>query len=99
MSFDRFLQMRILNPLAMHDSRALMVKAREVKEQLSVEPEIRTNALLSTGEVVDVPTNSRDFAQMTQPLVDKTLTACRKALSDANLKPRDLDGVVMMRST
>ena len=33
---------------------------------------------------------------MTQPLVDKTLTACRKALSDANLKPRDLDGVVMV---
>src|SRR4029450_9557152 len=49
-----------------------------------------------TGEVVDVPTASRDFAQMTQPLVDKTLTACRKALSDANLKPRDLDGVVMV---
>ena len=88
-------QARLL-PLSQHDSRALMVKAREVKEQLSVEPEIRTNALLSTGEVVDVPTNSRDFAQMTQPLVDKTLTACRKALSDANLKPRDLDGVVMV---
>ncbi len=88
-------QARLL-PLSQHDSRALMVKAREVKEQLSVEPEIRTNALLSTGEVVDVPTSSRDFAQMTQPLVDKTLTACRKALSDANLKPRDLDGVVMV---
>ena len=88
-------QARLL-PLSQHDSRALMVKAREVKEQLSVEPEIRTNALLSTGEVVDVPTASRDFAQMTQPLVDKTLTACRKALSDANLKPRDLDGVVMV---
>ncbi len=88
-------QARLL-PLSQHDSRALMVKAREVKEQLSVEPEIRTNAVLSTGEVVDVPTTSRDFAQMTQPLVDKTLTACRKALSDANLKPRDLDGVVMV---
>ena len=88
-------QARLL-PLSQHDSRALMVKAREVKEQLSVEPEIRTNAVLSTGEVVDVPTTSRDFAQMTQPLVDKTLTACRKALSDANLKPRDLNGVVMV---
>ena len=49
-------QARLL-PLSQHDSRALMVKAREVKEQLSVEPEIRTNALLSTGEVVDVPTS------------------------------------------
>ena len=36
-----------------------MVKAREVKERLSVETEVRANALLSTGEVVDVPAASR----------------------------------------
>jgi molecular chaperone HscA len=85
-----------LLPLSPHDGRALMVKAREVKERLSVEPELRTNAVLSTGEVVDVPTTSREFAQMTQQLVDKTLTACRKALSDAGLKPQQIDGVVMV---
>ena len=33
---------------------------------------------------------------MTQPLVDKTLAACRKALHDAGLKPTDIDGVVMV---
>jgi molecular chaperone HscA len=88
-------QARLL-PLSLHDGRALMVKAREVKERLSVEPELRTNAVLSTGEVVDVPTTSREFAKMTQPLVDKTLAACRKALSDAGLKPQQIDGVVMV---
>ena len=85
-----------LLPLSQHDSRALMVKAREVKERLSVEPDIRANAVLTTGEVVDVPATSREFARMTQPLVDKTLTACRKALYDAGIKPADVDGVVMV---
>ena len=85
-----------LLPLSQHDSRALMAKAREVKERLSVDPEIRANAVLTTGEVVDVPATSREFARMTQPLVDKTLTACRKALYDAGITPADVDGVVMV---
>ncbi|HQR55696.1 MAG TPA: Fe-S protein assembly chaperone HscA [Burkholderiaceae bacterium] len=85
-----------LLPLSAHDSRTLMVKAREVKERLSVETEVRANALLSTGEVVDVPADSQTFARMTQPLIDKTLAACRKALQDAGLKATDIDGVVMV---
>jgi molecular chaperone HscA len=85
-----------LLPLSQHDSRALMVKARDVKERLSADLEIRANAVLSTGEVVDVPTTSREFARMTQPLVDKTLAACRKALQDAEIKPAQIDGVVMV---
>ncbi len=85
-----------LLPLSAHDSRTLMVKAREVKERLSVETEVRANALLSTGEVVDVPAMSQEFTRMTQPLVDKTLAACRKALHDARLQPADIDGVVMV---
>jgi molecular chaperone HscA len=85
-----------LLPLSAHDSRTLMVKAREVKERLSVETEVRANALLSTGEVVDVPADSQVFARMTQPLIDKTLAACRKALQDSGLKTTDIDGVVLV---
>jgi molecular chaperone HscA len=85
-----------LLPLSAHDSRTLMVKAREVKERLSVETEVRANALLSTGEVVDVPADSQAFARMTQPLIDKTLAACRKAVQDAGLRTTDIDGVVMV---
>jgi molecular chaperone HscA len=85
-----------LAPLSQQDARTLMVKARDVKERLSSEPEIRANAVLSSGEVVDLPATSREFAQMTQPLVDKTLVACRKALTDAGLQPQDIDGVVMV---
>jgi molecular chaperone HscA len=85
-----------LLPLSLQDARTLMVKARDVKERLSVDPEVQANAVLSTGEVVDVPATSREFGRMTQPLVDKTLAACRKALHDAGLQPTEVDGVVMV---
>lgn len=85
-----------LTPMSIHDTRLLMMKAREVKEALSVEPEVRANAVLSTGEVVDVATSGAEFARMTQPLVDKTLNACRKALRDAQLTTEKINGVVMV---
>jgi len=85
-----------LLPLSAQDTRLLMVKAREAKERMSTEPEVRVNAVLSTGEVIDQTLTSREFARMTQPLVQKTLSACRNALRDANLKTNQIDGVVMV---
>jgi len=85
-----------LLPLSAQDTRLLMVKAREAKERMSAEPEVRVNAVLSTGEVIDQTLTSRDFVQMTQPLVQKTLAACRNALRDAGLKISEIDGVVMV---
>jgi molecular chaperone HscA len=73
-----------------------MVKAREAKERLSVEPEVRINAVLSTGEVVDVTLASEEFARMTASLVDKTLASSRKAVADAGLRVGDITGVVMV---
>ena len=83
-------------PLSPQDSRLLMVKAREAKERLSVEPEVRINAVLSTGEVVDVTLTSEEFARMTTSLVDKTLASSRKAVADAGLRVTDITGVVMV---
>ena len=85
-----------LLPLSAQDTRLLMVKAREAKERMSAEPEVRVNAVLSTGEVIDQTLTSREFARMTQPLVQKTLAACRNALRDAELKTSEIDGVVMV---
>jgi molecular chaperone HscA len=88
-------QARLL-PLSPQDARRLMVKAREAKERLSTEPEVRVNAVLSTGEVVDVALSSDEFARMTLGLVEKTLAPTRKALADAGLRPGDIKGVVMV---
>jgi molecular chaperone HscA len=83
-------------PLSPQDSRLLMVKAREAKERLSVEQEVRINAVLSTGEVVDVTLASDEFARMTTSLVDKTLASSRKAVADAGVRVTDITGVVMV---
>ncbi|MEP6609549.1 MAG: Fe-S protein assembly chaperone HscA [Burkholderiaceae bacterium] len=83
-------------PLSAQDSRLLLVKAREVKERLSVEREARVTAVLSTGEIVDQTLTSREFWQMTQHLVLKTLDACRNAVRDAALTTTQIDGVVMV---
>ncbi len=85
-----------LLPLSGRDIRLLMVKAREAKERMSVEPEVRVNAVLSTGEVIDQTLSSREFAWMTQALVQKTLSACRSALRDTGLTTSGIDGVVMV---
>ena len=86
----------MLTPLSAHDSRLLMVKAREAKERLSAEREVQVNAVLSTGELVDQTLTSQEFRQMTQALVDKTLAACRDALRSADLINSQIDGIVMV---
>jgi len=86
----------MLTPLSAHDSRLLMVKAREAKERLSAEREVQDNAVLSTGELVDQTLTSQEFRQMTQALVDKTLAACRDALRSADLINSQIDGIVMV---
>ena len=85
-----------LLPLSVQDTRLLMVKAREAKERLSSESDVKVNAVLSTGEVVDVTLTSDELAKLTAHLIEKTLTPSRKALADAGLRTTDIDGVVMV---
>ncbi|HWI36716.1 MAG TPA: Fe-S protein assembly chaperone HscA [Burkholderiales bacterium] len=85
-----------LPPLAPRDMRLLLVKAREAKEYLTVHEEANITARLSTGEVVDVRLDTETFCRITHTLVQKTLVPVRKALRDAGLSTRDIQGVVMV---
>jgi molecular chaperone HscA len=85
-----------LPPLSPKDMRLLMVKAREAKEFLSVHPETRVTANLSTGELVDLVLDTETFCGITHTLVQKTLGPVRKALRDANLSVDEVKGVVMV---
>ena len=85
-----------LAPLAARDMRLLLVKAREAKEYLTVHEEANITARLSTGEFVDVTLDTATFCRITQTLVQKTLVPVRKALRDAGLSTRDVQGVVMV---
>jgi molecular chaperone HscA len=83
-------------PLSPQDQRRLTIQAREAKEALSTHGEAPIAATLTSGEKLDVVLQAEDFASMTQPLVQKTLQACRQALRDAGLQAQDIKGVVMV---
>jgi molecular chaperone HscA len=85
-----------LDPLSDEDTRILMVKSREAKEFLSANSEVHIDAVLNSGEEVRLTLSAATFAQITQHLVAKTITTCRKALRDAGLANDDVDGVVMV---
>jgi molecular chaperone HscA len=85
-----------LAPLSARDMRLLLVRAREAKEYLTVHGEAAINARLSTGEFVDLTLDTETFCRITQTLVHKTLGPVRKAIRDAGLAVKDIQGVVMV---
>ncbi|MCU6433758.1 Fe-S protein assembly chaperone HscA [Undibacterium sp. Jales W-56] len=94
--FCWILQAAKVAPLSHEDTSLLMVKAREAKEILSSKPSTFIDAKLSSGESVHLQISAAAFAEMTQNLVVKTITPCRKALRDAELSADDIDGVVLV---
>ncbi len=85
-----------LKPLNLHDTRLLQAHAREAKEYLSQHAEAPITVKLSSGEYVDLVLTTDLFTEMTQTLVQKTLSATKKALRDAGLSPSEVRGVVMV---
>jgi len=63
--------------------RALLDDARAVKHRLTTEDE------------VDGVTRA-EFETAIAPIVQRTAQACKRALKDADLKPADLDGVILV---
>ncbi len=99
--FDRRLFCWVLeqskcSPLNANDTRLLLTKSREAKEWLTDHPSAQITSVLSTGELVNVTLNTKQFNELTQTLVAKTLTPTKKALRDASLSIEDIKGVVMV---
>jgi molecular chaperone HscA len=85
-----------LSPLSDSDTRTLLVKAREVKELLSTQAQTQIDVVLSSHEEVHLTMTAETFAEITQHLVNKTVTVIRKSLRDAGLGVDEIDGVVMV---
>ena len=85
-----------LSPLAPQDQRALLLAAKQTKEQLSLAPFASVHLTLTTGTVVQIEVSQTQFFEITQSLVSKTMTSVRKALRDAHLQTQDVKGVVMV---
>jgi molecular chaperone HscA len=78
------------------DTRRLLAAAREAKERLSTQTEADVQVTLSYGQNLHLHLSRAEFEQLTAPLVQKTMGPTRKALRDAKLDPRALDGVVLV---
>ena len=78
------------------DARRLLMKAREVKERLSLDESVPIRMTLESGDEVDLSIDRAVFVDITRPLVAKTLKPVKKALRDAGLEPDEVKGVVMV---
>jgi molecular chaperone HscA len=78
------------------DTRRLLAAAREVKEALSSREEADVHVTLSYGQKLHLNLTRKEFEHLTAPLVQRTLAPTRKALRDAKLGVKDIDGVVLV---
>ena len=85
-----------LPPLSPEDTRFMMVKAREAKENLTLHASAPIVATLSTGAKIDLSLTVETFTAITQNLVAKTIAPVKRALRDAALVTTDIKGVVMV---
>jgi molecular chaperone HscA len=85
-----------IGPVSPADTRLLMTKAREAKENLTLHASSALVATLSSGETITATLTADAFTAMTQTLVSKTLAPIKRALRDAKLTTADIKGVVMV---
>jgi len=84
------------NPLNEEDTRLLLTKARQAKEWLTDNDEAQIIGKLSDGYPIDVILSADTLIELTQNLVNKTLSPMRKAMRDAGLALSEIKGVVMV---
>jgi molecular chaperone HscA len=95
--FDRALAQWLSEQAALGDDlnpslqRQLLMAARSAKESLSRQSQVEVSVAGWTGEL-----KREQLDRLIDPLIDKTLRACKRSLRDAGLKPEDVANVVMV---
>ncbi len=72
--------------------RIVLEEARKAKHALTTEDEVQA---VVAGNASIALTRAR-FEALVRPLLERTGTACRRALRDAGLKAEDIDGVILV---
>jgi molecular chaperone DnaK len=68
----------------------------EAKIALSSQPAVKLDIDLPGGKKYQREISLDGFEQMIQPIIDRTVGPCKQALKDANLKPEQIDEVVLV---
>jgi molecular chaperone HscA len=85
-----------LEALCAQDVRELLDRVRDAKEALSSASAVTVSATLADGVKVEVGISEAQFAELTAPLVQRTLNATKKSLRDAKLGAAAIKGVVLV---
>ena len=68
----------------------------EAKIALSSQPSVKLDVELPGGQRYQREITRAAFEQLLQPIIDRTVGPCKQALKDANLKPAQIDEVVLV---
>jgi molecular chaperone HscA len=100
--FDRVLAQWVMQQAGIEEDadhallKRLTRAACEAKEALSSAPETKIGVTLADGSHWQGSLSRETFNQLVDPLIKKTLMACRRALRDAGLAPEAVHEVVMV---
>jgi len=81
------------NAEAVQAIRKAMIDA---KITLSSQPSVNLNIELPQGKRYRREITREQYEQLIQPIIDRTVGPCKQALKDANLKPEQIDEVVLV---
>jgi Fe-S protein assembly chaperone HscA len=68
----------------------------DAKIALSSQPSVKLDIELPQGKRYQREITREQFEQLIRPIIDRTVGPCRQALKDANLKPEQIDEVVLV---
>jgi molecular chaperone DnaK len=68
----------------------------EAKIALSSQPSVKLDIELPAGKRYQREITREQYEQLIQPIIDRTVGPCKQALKDANLKPEQIDEVVLV---
>ncbi len=76
--------------------RLVLDQAREIKHALTTKDAVDAEVPLPDGGVRNVRITRARFDELIAPLLERTGTACKRAMRDAGLKNDALDGVILV---
>ena len=92
--------MRWAVPEGVADSRAdwrtLMIEARRAKEALTSAESVQFEATLADGRKISRTLDRATFEELSAPLLERTLEACRRTVADAGFETDAIKGVVLV---
>jgi molecular chaperone DnaK (HSP70) len=68
----------------------------EAKIALSSEPSVKVDIELPGRKRYQREISRQQFEQLIQPIIDRTVGPCKQAMNDANLRPEQIDEVVLV---